>query len=267
MHLSELDVDTFRARPRSLFVRRIDGPVLVLGSRQGVDDFETDARAFRELTTVHRRSPGGAVLLDAGDPLWVDIWLPRGDPQWSDDVVEACIRLGEWWQKALQVLVDDDLWAHRGKLEEGPRSDLSCFAAIGPGEVLARGRKLLGLAQWRCKQGALFQCAVYWRFFPEGLANLLTLDEEERNRLARSWRERATGLAALIGSRREPRARLMSLLIAELERQLPDDGTWQIRHGEPLEIADAGDQRQDSVSCASSRPMIQGIINPERGPR
>ena len=40
---------------------------------------------------------------------------------------------------------------------------LVCFAGVGPGEVLAGGRKLVGISQRRTRAGARFQCAVHVR--------------------------------------------------------------------------------------------------------
>jgi hypothetical protein len=40
-----------------------------------------------------------------------------------------------------------------------------CFAGTGAGEVLAGGRKVIGISQRRSRNGARFQCALYrhWR--------------------------------------------------------------------------------------------------------
>ena len=54
-----------------------------------------------------------------------------------------------------------------------------CFAGHGPGEVFAGERKLVGLSQWRAREGALFSSCVYTRWAPVPLADLLVADEDD----------------------------------------------------------------------------------------
>ena len=49
-----------------------------------------------------------------------------------------------------------DLSVHHGRLEATVFGDLICFAGLGPGEVCADGRKLVGLAQRRTREGVRF---------------------------------------------------------------------------------------------------------------
>ena len=46
------------------------------------------------VAVVRRRSGGGAVLLDPGGVVWVDVVVPRHDPRWDDDVVNNRIPFG-----------------------------------------------------------------------------------------------------------------------------------------------------------------------------
>lgn len=154
-------------------VRRSGRPLLVLGSTQDADAFDPAAAARAGVEMVRRRSGGGAVLLEPGDPLWVDAWLPRGDPLWSDDVVGAAGWVGEWWAAALATAGATGLAVHRGGSVPAPWADVLCFAGIGPGEVTVAGRKVVGVAQWRCRQGALFHTCAYRRWRPELLVGLL----------------------------------------------------------------------------------------------
>lgn len=225
------DTDAFRRAPRTVLWRRVEAPLLVLGPRQAlgvVDLRRCDADAVR---VVRRRSGGGAVLLGPGDPLWADLWIPSSDPLFDADVLAACVRVGEWWRAALDDVGVRDLVLHRGRAVEGPGADLCCFAGLGPGEVTAGGRKVLGLSQWRCKQGALFQCALYQHFEPAALCDLLALEGSRRTELVGALGERATGLGALAG----PPARCglgpggLGGLAAAFEERLPEARSWARR--------------------------------------
>ena len=51
--------------------------------------------------------------------------------------------------------------------------DVVCFAGRGPGEVFVGRRKVVGLSQWRARQGALFSSCAYLRWDAAVLAGLL----------------------------------------------------------------------------------------------
>lgn len=107
-----------------------------------------------------RRSGGGAVLVDPDRCLWVDVVIGRHDPLWHDDVGRSALWLGRCWQAALATL------GVVGEVHEGPadRHELAraaCFAGVGPGEVVAGGRKLVGISQRRTRTGARLQCIAY----------------------------------------------------------------------------------------------------------
>ncbi len=134
----------------------------------------SDAAALAAGVAVERRrGGGGAVLLQPGDHLWLDAWIPRADPLWLMDVAVAAEWVGSWWAAALLECGVDGLRVHTGKSEPGPLGDLVCFAGRGPGEVFAGSRKVVGLSQWRAREGALFSSCVYTRWEPAPLAALL----------------------------------------------------------------------------------------------
>ena len=82
---------------RAVWAFALDGPALVLGSTQRVDDVDAEAAAALGVEVVRRRSGGGAVLLEPDDVAWIDVIVPRGDPLWSDDVAVAAEWLGQAW--------------------------------------------------------------------------------------------------------------------------------------------------------------------------
>jgi lipoate-protein ligase A len=175
------DVERFRSEPRRLaVVQAAARPTLVLGSTQRPGVVSDAAAGAAGVVVERRRGGGGAVLLQPGDHLWLDAWIPRADPLWLMDVAVAAGWVGSWWSAALrEVGVVHELHVHSGKSEPGPLGDLVCFAGRGPGEVFAGERKLVGLSQWRAREGALFSSCVYTRWAPAGLADLLVAGEAE----------------------------------------------------------------------------------------
>ena len=155
---------------RAVYVLDVDRPALVLGSAQPDDVVDLDACGRAGVEVVRRRSGGGAVLLDPGAVLWVDIEVPRGDRRWHDDVGRAAWWVGEAFAAAIGTGE-----VHRGPLDRGRWGELVCFAGLGPGEVTIDGAKAVGISQRRTRAGARFQCAVPRRWEPERLAGLLAV--------------------------------------------------------------------------------------------
>ena len=153
------DADAMRSLDRrTVFVRVVERPTLVLGSTQDVGIVDTGALARQGLELVRRRSGGGAVLLEPERAVWIDTWVPRADPLWSDDVVHSGSWVGSWWAESLG---DPRLDVHQGPPIASRWSDLICFAGVAAGEVVYAGRKLVGVAQWRTRSGALTHSLAY----------------------------------------------------------------------------------------------------------
>ena len=151
---------------------RPSGPALVLGSTQ--PDSSVDAARARELglEVVRRRSGGGAVLVRPGAVLWVTIELPAGDPLWEEDLGHSFGWLGRAWSRALAAAGADDPAPHTGAPVRTEWSSALCFAGLGAGEVKVAGRKAVGLAQRRRREGATFHCAALLDWDPEEMASL-----------------------------------------------------------------------------------------------
>jgi lipoate---protein ligase len=188
----------FHARPIALlksaeaWVLSVRRPALVLGSAQRGGVADEAAAAARGVEVVRRSSGGGAVLLEPGRCIWIDILLPRHDPRWIDDVGKSAYWLGDVWADALATL-GVDAAVHHGRLEQTEWGRLVCFAAIGPGEVIVAGRKLVGISQRRTRHGARFQCLVHEAWDPAPLLDLLILSDEDRTRAAADLLDVATG--------------------------------------------------------------------------
>ena len=139
------------------------GTALVLGSTQAASSVRSDLPGVE---VVRRRSGGGAVLLEPGAVLWVDVILPAADPLWVDDVGRSFHWLGGVWTEALRACGVDGAAVHEGPMQRTDWSSLVCFAGLGPGEVTIGGRKVVGISQRRTRAAARFQCVVLERWDP-----------------------------------------------------------------------------------------------------
>lgn len=107
-----------------------------------------------------RRSGGGAVLIDPGRSTWIDVLLPRTHRFWDDDVVRSSLTIGALLGRAFARST-----GNRGAVAQSSGMDALgeqvCFAGLGPGEVTADGRKVIGISQRRVRAGARFQIMWY----------------------------------------------------------------------------------------------------------
>ena len=164
---------------RTVWILEAERPALVLGSTQPDTDVDDAAMLASGVELARRRSGGGAVLVEPGGCLWVDVVLPRDDLLWDDDVGRAFVWLGEVWAAALTGLgLPGEV--HRGRLLRNEWSSRVCFAGIGPGEVTAGGRKVVGISQRRTRDAARFQCVVLFDWQPSALLSLLAVSDAER---------------------------------------------------------------------------------------
>jgi lipoate---protein ligase len=140
-----------QAQPRSL----------VLGRSAGDPVADLEAAARLGIEVVRRRSGGGPVVWD-GNLLGLDVWLPRGHPLAPDDVVETYRWLGEALASGLQEVgvssarvlgIDEARAGWPGSTPADLAAGRSCFGGLSPYEVVADGRKVVGLAQVRRPTG------------------------------------------------------------------------------------------------------------------
>ncbi len=158
------------------WVVEVTREAVVLGSTQPASVVAPGVNAVR------RRSGGGAVLVEPGGLVWVDVLVPAGDPLWEVDVGRAFAWLGRVWVDALADAGVSGGLAHDGALVTTGWSGLVCFAGLGPGEVVVDGAKVVGMCQRRTRAGALFQCAALLDWRPQRLLDRLALNPEERAR-------------------------------------------------------------------------------------
>ena len=156
---------------RTVWVLEPTETAVVLGSTQPASVVGSGTPAVR------RRSGGGAVLMEPGGLVWVDVFVPAGDPLWEVDVGRAFAWLGRAWAAALD---SPGATAHAGPLRTTRWSPLVCFAGLGPGEVTVDGAKVVGMSQRRTRAGALFQCAALREWRPDRLLDRLVITDDDR---------------------------------------------------------------------------------------
>jgi lipoate-protein ligase A len=176
----------------------VSSPALVLGRLAADPPIDREAAAGEGVAVVRRSSGGGPVLWDAG-LVALDVVLPRGHPLAVDDVVAAYRWLGEALADALRALgvpgveVVGVERARAARDRPGPAAD-ACFGGLSPFEVLAGGRKVVGLSQARRRPGTLLQAGIPLRLDAERLARLMGRDDAFADGLAAA----ATGLCEIV---------------------------------------------------------------------
>lgn len=181
------------ATARLVRVAQVDGGALVIGSAQPAASLVPAPT----VPVVRRRTGGGAVWVEPGDPVWIDIAVPADDALWDGDVGRSFQWVGRAWAEALSAIGLPDLSVHEGAMAGGPLSRMVCFAGVGPGEVLSAGRKVVGLAQRRTRAGAVFQCACPRSFDPMAVLRHLALPPSERAEAAGRLATTVTGVGAV----------------------------------------------------------------------
>lgn len=176
----------------SATVYEVQRPALVLGSAQNESSANLRRCATEGVDVVRRRSGGAAVFLDPGRSIWIDVLVPRTHAWWSDDIRATSDRVGRIWHDAFRAHgVDASI--HEGGLQKNPWSRHVCFAALGPGEVVIDGRKLVGISQRRTKAGARVQSLVLAHWDPADVLTRLALAPAELAQAMTDLRDVAAG--------------------------------------------------------------------------
>ncbi len=215
------DVEPLRSAGRRVVLRQVERPTVVLGSTQPGTVVDAERASRAGVAVVRRRSGGGAVLLRPQAQVWADLWVPRDDPLWSVEPRASAILVGEWWARALG---SRGLGVHRGASVPAPApgSDVICFAGIGPGEVTWRGRKVVGLAQWRSREGVLVHGCAYRRWDAAAIADLVSRPLPTRRALASAIQDAGAGLDDLVPA---------SWSEDDLLAALPEPASWEVLRG------------------------------------
>jgi lipoate-protein ligase A len=198
---------------------------LVLGPRQR-DAAAVNAAACRArgLSVYARRSGGTAVLADRF-LLNLDVALPMGHPLAPSDLTLSYAWLGGALAAGLRrlgmpaVSLEPGAVRAEAALRGGAFSlaRLACFGGLSPYEVVAGGRKVVGLSQIRRRHGSLLQAGLPLRWDAEALAGLLAGDPLWQAALAADLAGCAAGLSEW-GLDLADRQAVVEALTAELAR-------------------------------------------------
>jgi lipoate---protein ligase len=158
---------------------------VVLGSTQRPSEINDGERRRRGYELVTRRSGGGAVVVAPRAQVWLDVFVPRADSLFEDDVGRAASWVSELWLTAIAAS------AHPSEPIEPIReftptrfSRAVCFSGLGPGEVTIAGRKVVGVSQRRGREGAWFFTMALLENLQGALSELLDLEQHDREVLA-----------------------------------------------------------------------------------
>jgi lipoate-protein ligase A len=169
-----------KRKVRAIHICEVTRPGFVLGSTQPAEHVDAARALGAGIEICRRRGGGGGVLVLPGSQIWVDVYLPSDDPLWMPDVGHAFSWLGEACVAAIDGVTGGPAAAHQGLLKPSPWSPMLCFAGLGPGEVSADGRKVLGISQRRDRDGATFRVMLLLRHVAAESTDLLALTDAQR---------------------------------------------------------------------------------------
>jgi lipoate---protein ligase len=197
--------------PATLYWSQAESTGLVLGFSQKESVLNQAALITQPIPLYHRHAGGTAVLVGS-KLLSLDVILPAGNPFILPDIVESYRWLGTMWVKTLgslgvetRLVSPQEAHAQRALLkQEATRSrevilNRACFGSLSSYEVIAEGRKVVGLDMIRRRKGSLLQAGLLLKLDIEPLVELLGQTLEEQAILREGLPERAVGLDTLIG--------------------------------------------------------------------
>ncbi len=169
---------------------------IVLGSTQSPAEIDDQRRLVRGLELVKRRSGGGAVVVTPAAQVWLDLFVPRDDPIYEDDVARAAYFVADLWASALVSKAVSEASVDPIRAFAPTRFSRSvCFSGLGPGEVTVGGNKVVGVSQRRDRSGAWFFTMALLQNAQGALSQLLVLDEEDRLALTSELESKIGALA------------------------------------------------------------------------
>jgi len=169
---NEQQLSTLVTEPRMRFWRYTE-PALVLGCGQRASLAQLPDSAIPALV----RHAGGGAVLTGPWMLSLSVMLPPDHLAASQGILSSYRWLGESLSKALQSSWGVPAQALAAHPTRAPH--WACFAGLSPWEVVADGRKLVGLAQVRRRTGVLLTAGILvnptdWALLCEAMGKPMT---------------------------------------------------------------------------------------------
>ncbi len=174
-----------------------DPPCLSLGHAQSFMDVDT-SRLESHGWEVVRRMTGGRAILHT-DELTYSVTGPVDEPRLAGSILESYNRLAQ----ALLVAVHDlglPVEMKEGKADSSGQTNPVCFEVPSTYEITVNGKKLIGSAQARRKEGVLQHGSLPLTGDLSRIVQALVFaDESARERAAQRLLERATTVESVLG--------------------------------------------------------------------
>lgn len=174
-----------------------DPPCLSLGHAQPFSDVDVDRLKQRDWEVV-RRATGGRAILHT-DELTYSVIAPANEPTVEGSVLESYNRLAQALLRAVQTL-EIPVEMKEGKVNESATPNPVCFEVPSTYEITVNGKKLIGSAQARKKEGVLQHGSLPLTGDLTRICQALVFENEaKREEAAQRLLERATTVESAMG--------------------------------------------------------------------
>jgi lipoate-protein ligase A len=183
--------------PPTLRLYTWDPPCLSLGRAQPFADVDTD-RLQAHGWDVVRRITGGRAILHT-DELTYSVTGPADEPHLAGSILESYNRLAGALLAAVHAL-GLPVEMKEGKADSSGQTNPVCFEVPSTYEITVGGKKLIGSAQARRKEGVLQHGSLPLTGDLTRICQALTfLDESARGNAMKRLLERATTVGSVLG--------------------------------------------------------------------
>jgi lipoyl(octanoyl) transferase len=199
-HIRRGDLPGLRQGQVSLPTLRLyawDPPCLSLGHAQPFADVDEERLKARDWEVV-RRATGGRAILHT-DELTYSVIAPLDEPRVEGSVLESYNRLAQALLLAVKRL-EVPVEMKEGKTDNNGSPNPVCFEVPSTYEITVNGKKLIGSAQARKKEGVLQHGSLPLTGDLTRICQALVFeDETARENAARRLLERATTVESALG--------------------------------------------------------------------
>lgn len=175
-----------------------DPPCLSLGHAQPFSDVDVNRLKQRGWEVV-RRVTGGRAILHT-DEITYSVIAPSNEPRVEGSVLESYNRLAQALLRAVQTL-EIPVEMKEGKASESTTPNPVCFEVPSTYEITVNGKKLIGSAQARKKEGVLQHGSLPLTGDLTRICQALVFENEvKREEASMRLLERATTVESALGA-------------------------------------------------------------------